>query len=1071
MLKRQMWLAAVLALVLAGLAPAGVGAVVPKEDEDPLASLAFVSERLTAGPEVEAVQEMESMVASEVRDAWAAFRLGAPGEWSAFVDKRTGRLEAASGAGIPWIPGRGNRLTVEDLGDGKVDLAVLERIARGFLPRVAPLMGVKPAQLKLSSERSMQVADYLWRVDFDVLRGGLVVEGASVAFTVNHGNLIQIEAQNVPVPGARAPRVEVKRSQALSTLARYIGGFTALDSFVDGGSYRLLPVALEDSRFAEGYEVGNGRGIVGVWQFTFRRAGSAATWRARVDAESGELLEMVDTNAYAHAYVRGGVMFGGVQAPRPMPFPDVSGVVGGGNSAGVYDFTGAPTFSTLNGPFVRALDNCGPINEPSGPNGDIDFGLSPGNNCSTPGHGGLGNTRSSRTQFFHLNRAKEIGRGWFPANAWLNAKLTANVNINLFCNANWNGVTVNFYRAGGGCGNTGEIEEVSLHEYGHGFDQNDGNGFSIDNGTGETYGDFTAALVSHNSCIGDGFRTTNCGGYGDPCLNCTGVRDIDWDAHASHTPHTVANFTQILCPTSGIGYIGPCNREGHCESYISSEAVWDLAARDLPNPGSPAAWQVADRLWYLSRPSANRGFVCVTSTNPWSSHGCAAGTYWRAMRAVDDDDGNLANGTPHGGALFAAFNRHLIACTTDPGASVTFAACTPPPTPTLTLVPGDDQVNLSWTNSGAGIVYDVYRNDLGCAHGMAKIANNVAGTSLVDTNVADDVTYSYQVVAHPAANESCSSAATACQNVTPLHRTDVWSKDLPADVGLEPDPALAGQPMWQSPDIWVRNDLTPGPHQNPEFGQVNQVHVTVRNRSTVTAINVPVKVYYANASTGLAWPMDWTLIGTANVASLAPSATTEITLPWSPPSTGHFCLLSRLDTPQDPMTFAETTNVEFNTRHNNNIVWKNVNVIDLIANLAVKARFIFRNQDLTARRARLLFRDASEDVDHTFLRRGRVTVVLPEKMVARMEEEGIEPQGFERIDDVTFEMVDPDKAYFEVTLDGREEFGITIGFTNTGVSTSHILTRITYKIEAVGQDADTDEEIGGVAYLVTAPKL
>ncbi len=238
--------------------------------------------------------------------------------------------------------------------------------------------------------------------------------------------------------------------------------------------------------------------------------------------------------------------------------------------------------------------------------GDIAFGTSAGTDCTTPGVGGAGNTHSARTQFYHLNRAKESARGWLPANTWLNAQLTANVNINPTCNAFWNGSTVNFYRSGGGCGNTGEIEGVSLHEYGHGLDTNDGNGSSPDNGTGETYGDLTAALGTHTSCIGPGFLTSNCGGYGDACTSCTGVRDIDWAKHTSNTPHTVANFTQARCPTSA-GYVGPCGREGHCESYISSEALWDFANRDLPSPGSGSAWTIADRLWYLSRCDGHGG--------------------------------------------------------------------------------------------------------------------------------------------------------------------------------------------------------------------------------------------------------------------------------------------------------------------------------------------------------------------------------------------------------------------------------------------------------------------------------
>ncbi|HJX28867.1 MAG TPA: fibronectin type III domain-containing protein, partial [Thermoanaerobaculia bacterium] len=142
------------------------------------------------------------------------------------------------------------------------------------------------------------------------------------------------------------------------------------------------------------------------------------------------------------------------------------------------------------------------------------------------------------------------------------------------------------------------------------------------------------------------------------------------------------------------------------------------------------------------------------------------GSLWRTMRAVDDDDGNLGNGTPHSAALYAAFNRHGIACTTDPGASTSFRGCTQPAVPTLTLTAGNNMVTVSWSSVGPGIAYDVYRNEAGCNAGFTKITNDVSGTSFADSAVADGFTYYYQVVAHPSANEACHAAPTPCQSVT-----------------------------------------------------------------------------------------------------------------------------------------------------------------------------------------------------------------------------------------------------------------------------------------------------------------
>jgi hypothetical protein len=244
------------------------------------------------------------------------------------------------------------------------------------------------------------------------------------------------------------------------------------------------------------------------------------------------------------------------------------------------------------------------------------------------------------------------------------------------------------------------------------------------------------------------------------------VRDIDWAKHASNAPHTVNNFTRVFCPF-GTGYDGPCGGEGHCESYVISEAVWDLAARDLANPGSAGAWSTAERLWYLSRSTTGSAFTCHNSTTPWTSDGCAAGSLWRTFRAADDDDGNLANGTPHSCQLFAAFNRHGLACASDPGANVCFAGCTPPAAPSITLTPGDGQVQVAWPSPGPGVVYDLYKSDLGCSAGFVRIASGLTGTGFTDTAVANGLPYSYQVIAHPGTNDACSAAPSACQSATP----------------------------------------------------------------------------------------------------------------------------------------------------------------------------------------------------------------------------------------------------------------------------------------------------------------
>ncbi len=773
------WVRLTLSVLALALLAAPASAQVAKPGNDVLSSLVFVHDKLNAADQIEPLDNVRSVLAKSLENGWEAFRIGLPAhaEWSAAIDKRTGLVTFAEGGNVPWVPGRGNSLTDRDLAGflkakPRVDLGVMDSIARDFLPRVEALLGVDPAQLVLDRARSGQPASHVWFVDYDVVRDGLVVEGARVVFRVNNGNLIQYGSENLPVAGAPVPATRLTASQARAAVARYIGGFQAGDALRDAGSLHLLPSAILSARTADGYDFGNGRGLTKVWRVAFKRPGVMGSWTAQVDAATGELLSFDDANKYVQALVSGGVYLNspatGGEVERP--FPDV-GLSSGGfsNGGGLYNYTGGTVTGTLSGQFVKITDSCGAISQTSDAAGNIDFGTSTGTDCTTPGHGGAGNTHSAREQFYQIEKIKGVVRGWLPSNTWINTQLNVKVNLNQTCNAYWDGTALNFFKSGGGCANTGQIAGVSLHEFGHGVDQNDGTGTATDGATGESYGDTTALIALHDSCLGEGFLSSNCAGYGDACTACTGVRDADWNKHASHTAATADNFIRVHCPAAS-GGAGPCGKEVHCESYVPTETMWDLAARDLPGAGTGVAWTLLDRLWYLSRNTATKSFSCTAGTT-YTSNGCSAGSLWKVFRAIDDDNGNLNDGTPHGGALFAAFNRHGIACATDAGASTTFAGCTPPAAPTLSATAGTNVDSLAWTASGTA-VYDVFRNDVGCNAGFTKIANAATGTSLTDPAVANGFTYYYQVTALPSGNESCASLPSNCVAATPVASTD-----------------------------------------------------------------------------------------------------------------------------------------------------------------------------------------------------------------------------------------------------------------------------------------------------------
>jgi extracellular elastinolytic metalloproteinase len=280
--------------------------------------------------------------------------------------------------------------------------------------------------------------------------------------------------------------------------------------------------------------------------------------------------------------------------------------------------------------------------------------------------------------------------------------------------------------------------------------------------------------------------------------------------------------------------------------------------------------------------------------------------------------------------------------------------------------------------------------------------------------------------------------------------------------------------MWTSQDIWVRNLNDAGTvHQNPEFGQTNYIHVKIRNRGMTTVQNAPVKVYVADASTGLSWPVDWTYVGQDYVVSLAPGGTTTIVVPWNPAGTGHYCIIARIDTAQDPMTNLETTSIDFNVRYNNNICWKNVNVVNLVLSAGGHGfelvKFIFRHVARDQRPVRLMVREPGVTSNQApFLARGEITLVLDDRLADIWRRNGGVAEGVEQVDGRTFVMRHPQKASLDFVLEAGDEFKVALEFRDRQPTIGNGQALV-YTVQAVQQDLETGEEVGGVAYEILAP--
>ncbi len=676
------------------------------------------------------------------------------------IDERSGRVSALW-LRHPVLPGRGvgNTLTWSDL--GRVSEAVDSELAElawaqvsAYLVDHATDLALDPSQLRhrVGVHSDGQVIQIHATREID----GVTVRGAGLTATLNHGNLILLGL-------GRWGDIEVATHPTLSevdafdALLGYLTPFRPTDLRAPA-RLELIPTAREGA-----FDLGGGYRHRLVWVFPLHFEGVIGHYDGAVDAHNGEIVELRDTLHYQDVRnVQGGVYpvsndgiapDGNEVAGYPMPYADITH--GGGadtadSGGNVFDITGTMT-TTLAGPFVRIDDGCGAVSESSA-SGDLDLGTSGGIDCTTPPGASAGNTHASRTAFYELNRIKEQGRAQLPSNTWLQNQLTAQVNISVVCNAFWTGSVVQFYRSQPTCSNLGELAGVIDHEWGHGMDDNGTNG-SVSS-PGEGIADTYANLRLNDSCPGRGALSTTCDGFGDPCIpafGCTAARDLDWARHQSMQPHDVAWAN------------ANCGGSPHCRGMLNGEATWDLLKRDLPalyGFDNNTALEITTRLTYLGADNVGTWF----STSQGNQGGCAATNGYQQYLAVDDDNGDLNDGTPHMQAIFDAFDRHDIASVT-PTVQDSGCAGVPTTAPTVTAVAADQGAALSWSAVAGATRYKVFRTDgeHQCDFGKA-IVGETTGTTFDDTGLQGDREY-YYVVAGFLTEDTCMGPTSSCTAV------------------------------------------------------------------------------------------------------------------------------------------------------------------------------------------------------------------------------------------------------------------------------------------------------------------
>lgn len=225
----------------------------------------------------------------------------------------------------------------------------------------------------------------------------------------------------------------------------------------------------------------------------------------------------------------------------------------------------------------------------------------------TPGvaDNALMNDERTQQSTAHANVFKSVVdmREWLvsvdPSDDTLEFQVRANVNINNNCNAFFDGSSINFYVAGSNCVNTA-YSTVSAHEEGHWLNvlYSSGNG---SDGFGEGAADIWAMFLYDTPIVGENF-------CGNGCNIRTGTN------------------TRQYCGSGCYGQV-------HTDGEVLMGAFWKWRENLNASLGNAAGDLVADTL-------------CIAWFNAYND-GQILPVIEDHLLALDDDDGNIGNGTPN----------------------------------------------------------------------------------------------------------------------------------------------------------------------------------------------------------------------------------------------------------------------------------------------------------------------------------------------------------------------------------------------------------------------------------------
>jgi cysteine-rich repeat protein len=523
-------------------------------------------------------------------------QLAATGTWQAMWDHDTDVPLRIWGSGID-VPGA--------MADPAIAETAARRLLADHLALIAP--GATAADFVLVANTLGGSGD-VRTVGFEQRWNGLRVVGASVGFAFKHDRMIAISSTAAPHVTVALPRRRVDAGVAATRATAWLAqDGIATARVLRQGDRVVLPVIRERGTGAPSIEYR-------VAEELDVSADAAGRWNVWVDANDGAAIARQATLRYATGSITFDVPDRSPTGTRsPHPAANLGVTIAGQplttDAAGVVTWAGAGAAQvtpSLRGPLV-AMTNVG------GALATTVLQLMPGG-TATWSQAGSELADAQLDSFVYVSTAKAFAKARLnPTLAYLDQTISVSVNENMTCNAYSTGDDVHFFRQDSQCENTGRIADVVYHEFGHSLHNNSiipGAG-AFDGSLSEGLADTLGVSITGDHGLGRGFF-----------FNDSALRDLD---------------------PVGVEKSWPKDADGevHDEGEIIGEALWDLRKGLIAKLGEGPGFDRLLKIYY--------GIMQRASDIP--------STFAEALVA-DDDDGNLANGTPNQCEIIAAFSLH-----------------------------------------------------------------------------------------------------------------------------------------------------------------------------------------------------------------------------------------------------------------------------------------------------------------------------------------------------------------------------------------------------------------------------